>query len=885
MSWLTTVTNRLRALFRKDQLDDELDDELRFHLDMETEDLVRRGLTEEAARRTARIRLGDAHRIKEAHRDARGVPAVESLAQDLQFALRGLGRRPGFVVAATLSLALGIGANTAIFSIINAVILQPMPYPRPDRLVNVWETMTWQGSATWGSVSVPNLEDWRAQNTVFEAMGAFQVTGGNLTSPEGTVRVAGTTVESDVFRVLGVEPLAGRVFTREENQFGSHRVVVLGYGLWQSQFAGDPALVGQNVTLNGASFTVVGVMPPDFEFPPRAGIQLYVPLALRPGESWQRERGSHWLNAVARLRDGVTFIGAQQQMREIAARLEKEYPDNATRSVLLRPFHLETVGGIASPLLVLTVAVGLVMLLACANVAHMTLARAVTRRRELAVRLALGASRLRLMRLLIVESLVLAVGGGLVGLLAARLCLDALSALPSNPLPPDVPITIDATVLGYCVLASIVAAVLSGLLPSLRVRRIDLQTGLKEGDAVFGARVASRRGVLMSAEVALAVVLAIGAILLLTSLRRLTTLDLGFSPEHVLTMRVTLPEERYDARTNVPQAWTEILTRVRAIPGVEHAGLNNILPIQSTYSNMSITIPGRPEDRQGHGPSAEHRVVSADYFRAMGIPLVAGRFITERDGPDAQNVVLLNQQCADRYWPGQDPVGQRLGFGGKPSADGWATIVGVVGNVRNRGVNRSLQNVIYVPYTQIGGLGWKTMSLVVRTAGEPSAAAGLVRDAVRAADKDATTHVVMTMEQVIERSVMATRFLSWLLTIFCALALALAVVGVYGVMAHLVARRTHEIGVRMALGASRGAVALMVLKQGLRQTGAGVLAGLALAVIFSLAMRRFVIGVSAIDVATYATAVALILGVALAACYVPARRAARVDPLAALREE
>ncbi|MBM3746122.1 MAG: ABC transporter permease [Acidobacteria bacterium] len=796
---------------------------------------------------------------------------------------RALLRSPVYSVVAVLSLALGIGANTAMFTLIHALVLRPPPYPEPERLVNLWSTATWQGSSSWGSVSVPDLRDWREQNDVFEEMAAFQAGGVNLTREGASVRLLAAHVEAGVFRVLKVQPLLGRVILPEENTAGRDRVVVLGHGLWETTFGADPRIVGQQVWINGASHVVVGVMPRGFRFPPRSGIEAWTPLTLE--EAWQKERGSRFLNVIARLKPGISQTTAQLNLNAISDRLRRLYPeDNATRGASVRSFHLETVAATARLLLVLYGAVGLILLLACANVAHLVLGRAAARARELSVRVALGAGRLRVVRLLLTESLLLAAAGGAAGFFASRWSLAALLRLAGEHLPAGEPIEVNNAVLAYCILVSLAAGLLAGLWPALRASRVELQSALKDVDPTAGTALRRRRGRLMVIEIALSLVLVLGAALLLQSLRSLTRFDLGFRPERVLTMKVALPDTRYSRPGETEAFYDTLLERVRALPGVNHAGVITLLPIQSAYCNSNFSIQGRELPPPGHEPAAEFRLISPDYFRVMGIPLIAGRHFRPEDRAGGRRVALINQRIAEKYFPGEDPVGKQIAIGTQPKPDSWMTIVGVVGNVRDAGVYRQGLNVLYQPFSQSDG-GWKTVSLVLRASVEPETLSQAVRREVAGLDRDAAVFLVKTMEQVVYDSTTGTRLLSRLLTLFSGLALVLALIGVYGVMSCLVTQRTHEFGVRMALGAARGGILRLVLRDGLRQGLKGALLGISCAVGMSQPLGRYVIGMSPLHVATCLGAVALVLGVALAASLLAARRASRVDPLSALRHE
>ncbi len=884
MTWLRTFLSRFHALFRRQELEEELDEEMRFHLQMEVEENVRRGMSPEDARCAARLSFGSVDGAKEAWRDRRWLPQVGEWLTDLRFGVRNLSRSPGFAAFAVLSLALGIGTNTAIFTALRTLVLQPLPYPEPWRLVRLFESMIWDERSTYGSVSVPNLADWREQNAVFENIAAFALDGVNLTHGEGTSRRIAAVVEPGVFPIIGIKPLRGRTFLPGEDRAGGDRVVVLSHELWQTSFGADPGIIGRKLRINGAGHVVVGIMPAGFRFPPRSPAELWVPLVFP--EFSRSSRGSHWLNVIARLKPGISWTAASLQMTEVARRLEKQYPEtNAARGVRVEPLHLETVRSTAQILLVLFGAVGLILLLACANVAHLVLARAAGRRRELAVRMSLGAGRWRVVRLLLAETAVLAVAGGVMGFVGGRWCLNALLVLAQDHLPAAGPMPMDRTVVWFCAAASLFSALLAGLIPALTVSRIDLQSALKEAGSSVGPAVRRGRSALMVCEVALALTLAVGALLLIRSLGVLNRLDLGFQPERVLTMRVALPETGYQRLEQTVTFYDRLLEQVRTIPAVSSAGVINCLPIQPWAESLNFTIQGREMPRPGHEPGAELRRVSPGYFQAMGIPVLAGRSVSQDDNrADGQRTVLISRETAQRYFPDENPVGMSIRFGPKGKEGGWVPIVGIVGDVRERGVYRPAPAIIYEPYAH-SSFNWKTMTLVVRAAVEPEALTRAVRRLVWQQDPDAAVFLVKTMESVVSDSVAGTRLLSRLLAIFSSLALVLAAVGVYGVMSQLVSQRTHEIGVRMALGAARGRILRLVIARGVRNALAGVAVGLSWTVMAGFAMRRFVIGIHVVDISTYLIAASGIIAVVALATCVPAWRASRVDPLAALREE
>lgn len=884
MTGLKAWLGRLKAARRKDQWDQGLNEEIEFHLEMQTQENIRRGMNPEEARYAALRQFGGVEQRKEEWRDVRFLPRLESWWQDARYALRALTRARGYALFAVLSLALGIGANAAIFTLLRSLVLRPLPYPEPERLVRLFESSTWMGSSTWGSVSVPNLNDWREQSSTFAALGAYSVGGINLTGGGETVRVPAAYVESGVFKVMGVRPLLGRAFAPEENQPGRDRVAVLGYDLWTRQFGGSAEVIGTTVEINGAESTIIGVMPQGFRFPPRSPMELWTPLVT--SQDWMMERGNHWLNVVGRLKPGVEVTAARLEMNEVARRLRGLYKENATRGVLVEPLHFNTVRGTLRLLVVLGAAVACVLLLACANVAHLVLARAAGRRRELALRAALGASRWRLVRLFLMEGLLLAGAGALAGVLAAQWSMSGLLALAGEQLPAGIPLEWDVVTLLFCVAVATASAALAALLPALQATKTDLQSGLKEAGAATGVAISRSRNPLMVWEIALALMLVVGAMALFRSLRVLNLADLGFAPENVLTMKVAAPENRYKSPEQLTAFALRTAERVREIPGVRHAGMVNMLPVQEAYSNGNFSIRGRAKQPPGHEPAAEHRIVTPGYFEAMGIPVVAGRTFTAADQDGPARVAVINERTARLYWPGQNPLGQWIAWGTEPKPEGWMQIVGVVRNVRHAGPYRPPLTAIYMPL-QPGGMesAWPAMSLVVRSPLPPEPLARAVRGAVRRLDPGAALYQVKTMTGVVSDATAGTRFLARLLSLFSALAVVLALVGVYGVMAYLVSQRTHEIGVRMAMGAARIGILRLVLARALRTGLAGVVLGTLGSISLLIVTRHYLLGVDLGYMWTYGAAAAAILAVTLAASVVPAWRASRVDPLAALRDE
>ena len=800
---------------------------------------------------------------------------MHNLWQDLRYGFRTMLRNPGVTAVAVIALALGIGANTAIFSVVNAALLRPLPFEEPDRLVAIFETFLPSGQ---GTVSVPDLKDWREQNQAFDHIEVYWAESFNLLGGESPERIPGASVSAGFFKMLGVKASFGRTFLEGEDQPESSRVAVLSHGLWQRSFAGDLNLIGKTIKLNGESFTVVGIMPPGFRFP-TPQIQAWAPLILRGGPA--ANRGSHYLSAVGRLKPGVTVEQAQAQMDSIARRLEKQYPgSNTGRGVKLIPLQEQLVQNIRPALYVLLGAVGFLLLIACANVANLLLARAAARQREIAIRTSLGAGRWRLVRQLLTESLLLAVVGGVLGVLVALWGVDVLASLAPDNLPQISRIRVDGWVLGFTIAVSMLTGLVFGLAPAFKASRPDFTQVLKVS-ASSRLRLSASR-FLVVAEIGMALVLLIGAGLLIKSFMRLNQVDPGFRPQHVLTMKINLPKAKYSTPQSAVGFYRQVLERVGGLPGVEAAGMVTFLPLQDWGLNGDFSIEGRPPFPPNQQPLAEYREVSPDYFRALGIPLLKGRYFTGQDVAGAPPGVIINQRMARRFWPNEDPIGQRLRFHGPEGIP----IVGVVGNVKQSGLDGSTRFEIYVPYSQSPWLPFNLgMSLVVRTASDPSALTAAVRHEILGVDPEQPVYRVKTMEKVIADSVAPRRFYMLLLGAFAGVAMALAAIGIYGVMFYAVRQRTQEIGIRMALGAQQRDVLQMVVGEGLLLAVAGVGAGLAAASALTRVLASFLFGVSARDLPTFAAISVLLIGVATVACYLPARRAAKVDPMVALRYE
>ena len=810
---------------------------------------------------------------------------MNTLWQDLRYGLRMLLKSPGFTVIAALALALGIGANTAIFSVVNAMLLRPLPYPEPNRLVVLWETNPNLASAflrTHNEASPANFLDWKQQQTVFEDVAAYRWLNYNLTGTDTPEQLQGNPVTTNMFDVLRVRPLIGRNFRPDESDPKSDRVAMLSYGLWQRRFGGDPAVIGKAITLNGNQHIVVGVMPQDFEFP-GAFCELWTPL--RFATDTPPARQAHFLYTRARLKPGVTLQQAQAEMDTIAARLRQQYPDtNADRGIRLQPLHEATVEEMQTGLFVLLGAVGFVLLIACANVANLMLARATARHKEIAIRTALGAGRWRIVRQLLTESVLLSILGGVGGILLALWGIDLLLAAVPGEFRLFVHgwnhIGLDAPVLLFTLTVSILTGVVFGLVPALQASKADLNEALKEGGRSSVGHTRRRfRSALVVAETALALVLLVGAGLMIKSFMRLVEVRPGFDPQNVMTMQLSLPPARYKDNAQVVNFYEQLNARVAAQPGVEAAGFVNYLPMAGAGGTTTFIIDGRPPAKQGVYPEANIRIVSPDYFRTLRIPLRAGRVFTARDTASAPLVAIINETGARLYFPGEDPIGKVIR---NPDGTQPTEIVGVVGDIKHFGLDDEPEGYLYAPHAQAPN---NDMALVVRATGDPTASAALVRREVLALDKDQPVFDVKTMATRIAERTTPSRLGSFLFGLFAAVALTLAAVGIYGVMAYSVTQRTHEIGVRMALGAQTRDVLRLVVGQGMLLVGIGLVLGLGASFVLMRWLASKLFQVSATDPTTFVGVSLLLAVIALVACLVPARRATKVDPMVALRYE
>jgi putative ABC transport system permease protein len=802
---------------------------------------------------------------------AGGLQMVADILRDARYAVRQLTKSPGFAAVAILTMALGIGATSAMFSVINAVLLRPLPFPDSDALVQVNEIVPQYGRF---SVAPASFLDWRAQNTSFERIFAVSARDATFVGADGPERIRGAAVSWDFFEALRTQPFLGRAFKAEEDMPGKNDVIVLSHGTWQRRFGGDSNAIGRAMTLNGAPATIIGVMPKGFAFP--ADAEYWSPIAINPANA---SRGGHFLAVVARLKPGVSAAQAGTEMKTIAERLAKQYPDSsADESAEVVPLLEQIVGNIREPLLALLTAVGVVVLIACANVANLLLVRASVRDKEIAIRIALGAGRGRLVRQMLAESLILSIAGGALGVLLAYVAIQPIQTLSAGSIPRVQSVTIDATVLLFAFGVSVATGIIFGLAPAWQASRAGVAAVMKEGgrsSATGGGR--WTRATLLVVEVALSLVLLVGAALLLRSFARLTNVDPGFRPDNVLAFRVALPATSYPEDPKRVAFFENLLARLAAHPQVRSVGMIQTLPMRGGYS-LSFTVQGRPAPKPDVG--ANHRVVSPQYFSTLGIPLKRGRVFHERDVEKSPMVAVVDEAFVAKHFPNEDPIGRGIDIGN--GTDGFYEIVGVVGNVHYDGLEASPDPTMYVPYRQDV---FSTMWIVARGEGDPSHLSPVARQIVREIDPALPTYSMTPLEKVVSESVGQRRFSMLLLATFALMALFLAAVGIYGVVAYSVSQRTQEIGVRLAIGAERRDVLALVVGGGMKLALAGVAIGLAGALALSRAIDTMLFNVTPFDPPSYAATAATLLGIAAVACYIPARRAMNLDPLVAIRQE
>ena len=809
---------------------------------------------------------------------------MQTLIQDLRYGARMLAKKPGFTLIAVITLALGIGANTAIFSVVNAVLLKPLSYTEPDRIVQVFAIFPADGSdPEIKTVSWPDFVDIKAQGQSFSDMAVIDGTSLNLTSGNEAERMRVGLVSASLFPMLGVNPALGRSFLDEEDQPNGAPVIVLSYGLWQRRFGGSSSIIGQTITLSRNDYMVVGVMPRGFKMPSDlsgGNTDVWMPVA---PFAFKRSRGQHRFEAYARLKPEATLESAREELSAIAGHLEQQYQStNKEKGAGLMPLGELVVRDSRKMLFVLLGAVGFVLAVACANVANLMLARAASRSREIAIRTTLGAGRWRIIRQLLTESMLLALVGGLAGLLLALWGTDAVVALHPGGLPRLDEVKMDGQVLGFTLLVSLFTGLLSGLAPALQASKFDQVTAMKEGGTQSAGSRSSRRlrNLLVMAETALAVVLVVGAGLLIKSFWRLQQVDAGIKTDHLLTLQVSLPRNDYPEAGQKRIFFEQLLERAAAIPGVQSVGASHILPLSGGYSCDSFMRDDRPlppDDR----PCAEIRLVTPDYFRTLGIGLTRGRAFTERDNSGAGQVVMINEAMAEKFWPGEDPIGKRL----TPDSGTIVSreIVGIVRDVKHFGLDTEAKPEYYIPYQQDP---WSSaLTIAMRTTADPASLSQAVRSEVRSLDKNLPVTNLRTMQELVERSVAEPRFRTLLLSVFAGVALLLSVLGIYGVMSWSVAQRTREVGVRMALGAAPADILRLLVGQGMIVAVVGVSLGVSAALMLTRVLASFLFEVNATDLMTFAIVSVLLLTAALLACYVPARRATKIDPMVALSYE
>ncbi|HEV2207087.1 MAG TPA: ABC transporter permease [Candidatus Acidoferrales bacterium] len=894
--WLYTIPLRLRSLFRRDRLDHDLDDELRDHVDQKTAENVTKGLAREEARRQALLELRGVEQTKQACRDARRVRWLQDLAQDLRFALRMLRKSPGFTLIAVLTVALGIGASTAVFSLVDAVLLKPLQYPHANRIVFPWCLPKPGVNVGFDLVPTSRVGYLYLERhaTRFESVGAFESDTFNLTGAGEPVRLDGMRASAGFFPSLGVAPAIGRVFTSAEDRPGNEHEVILSYGLWRSRFGGDPAVLGRAIELNGAAYTVIGVMPPGFVFPranemppifafPREA-QIWVPLALNRGPLIPAEPAE--LAVVARLRPRVTVAQAQDEMNVLSTGLERLYPAaKGWFNTKVTPLAAQLSEGTARPLLLTLAAVGVLLLLACANVAGLLITRALGRKREFTLRAALGAQKSRLLRQLLTESFLLSLMGALGGLLVGEGGIYLARHFGPSGIPRLNELGFDFRVLAFALGVMVAAAVVFGLAPVVGIRRERFAETLKEGGQRAGSGPAARRArnFLLVSQIALAVVLVSAAGLLTRTFYRLLSVNPGFRPDHVLTFELSLSPAKYPDQTRIVPAYQEILRRIRELPGVKAAGITEATPMAGAAEFTGIRMPGEAVTDPLRRGFASYTMASPGYFTAVGAPILHGRDFLPSDTANSQPVTIISESMARKFWPGKDPLGQEVGPGSPKYP--LATIIGIVPDTKRLSLRETPLPEMYVPYTQKVWPSLATMDVIVRTAAAPSGITASVGEAVHAVDPDLPLANVKLLSSIVAASLTAPRFSMLILVAFGVLALVLAGIGMYGVISHGVAQRTREIGIRMALGAQRGNVFGMVLTRGAGLTAIGLSAGIVGALVVGRLMSSFLFGVKPADPLTLLSVILLLLFVTFAACYIPARRAMRVDPVVALRHE
>ena len=880
--WLRVLVSRIRGLVTHRRLDEDFEQELEAHLDLLTDENIRRGLRPKEAQRAARVRLGGVTQLRETQRELRGLPWLETLAQDVRYALRMLRKNPGFTAVAVLVLALGTCASVAIFAFVDAALIKPLPYPNPTRLVAVTESVALFPRA---NLSYPDYLDWKRLNKVFSSLDVWAGTGYLLRTPAGTEPVLATRVSDGFFRTLGIDPILGRDFYAGEDLPVAPNTVILGYAAWQRRFGGRKDLIGQTVTLSGISYVIIGVLPRDFQFAPRGDAELWI--TLRASDPCGLRRSCHNLDGIARLKHGVSVRAALADMTSIAAELERQYPDsNRGQGASVVPLTEVIVGDVRPILLVLLGGAGLLLLIACVNVTSLLLVRSESRRREIAVRGALGASRARLVRQFATEGLVLVAAGSGLGLLSAGWAMQLLARLIPPYMMAGMPylrdLGLNLHVVAFACAIALLSAALFAMTPTLRLSLSEMRVGLAEGGRGSAGTLWRRFGSnLVIVELAIAMALLVGGGLLGKSLYRLLHVELGFQPDHLAALYVAVPEVRYGKDPQVVALGRQIVSRIASLPGVKSAGIANRIPLSGNGDTDWIRFVGRPYN--GTHNEVNERHVSSAYFKTLQTQLLRGRFFTDAEDASKPNVAIINEAFERKYFPGEDPIGRRFGDTDL-SAKSIKEIIGVVDNIREGSLDSEVWPAEYLPFDQSPDTFF---AVVARTSQAEASVLPTLVTAIHQIDPDIGTAGEQTLIERANDSQTAYlhRSSAWLMGGFAILALLLSVVGLYGVIAYSVGQRTREIGVRMALGAQRRSVYQLILKEAAWLTGAGVAVGLACSVATATLMRKLLFGTAAADLPTLAAVAALLALFALAASYIPARRAVKVDPMVALRFE
>jgi putative ABC transport system permease protein len=881
MPLLVKARSLLRNLFLPRRVDVDLDQEVHSHLEMLTEENIRAGMPPKEAERAARIELGGMEQVKEQVREEQIGNWLHSVISDCRYGVRQLRKNPGFTAVAVLTLALGIGANTAIFSVVNAVLVRPLPYKDASQLVILQETDPRVGDV---SVTYPDFLDWRHQSHTLAQMAAFHNKGFNLSGVEQPERIVGYGVSPNFLSMLGVRPVLGRDLLLAEEKQGTDPVVLLSYKLWQSHFGADPQVLGRSIMLDSQSFTIVGILPPAFGFLGRSDI-------IAPIGVWAdkfMDRGNHGdLGVLGRLAPGATVAQASTEMGVIASGLAQQYPDtNRDEGVNLYTLRDIFVGDTRPAILVVFGAVTFVLLIACLNVTNLFLVRSTVRAKEISVRLALGAGRGRIIRQLLTESFLLALLGGGLGIVVGVWGITGISHLLPTDSFQSMGVQMDLGVLTFTAVIIMLVAVAFGLGPALQASRQDVQETLKEGGrgSTSGAAQHRLRCLLATTETSLALVLLVGAGLMLNSLYHLLRVSPGFQPDRVLTMEMDLRSTQYSKPAAVINFWQQVLDRVHTIPGVETVAVGTNIPLTNDHNRSDITIDGLPSPPSGDSPHPDWHVISSGYTTVLGVPLLRGRLFTDADNETSPPVALINARMAQRFWSNGDPIGHRFTWGHPENnkETKWITIVGVLGDTKLYGLGNPSRLEVYLPFGQKLA---NDMNLVVRSAADPALLTSAIQESVAAVDKDQPIFGITTMKEVVDNSESTRRVTLVLLALFSALALVLAAIGVYGVIAYSVQRRTQEVGIRVAFGAQKIDILRLVLKEGIRLTLLGVAIGIVAALGLTRLMSALLFGVSPTDPLTFLGVAALLTLVSLAACYIPARRATRVDPMIALRYE